>query len=477
MALVRVELAHGAAAQALLQAVDELGQGLGQGFWMGCGLVHGQAGLQVRQRLGHEHVEGRGLEPEVGIETVGHAIETQGDQAGDVPGIAAGRGKANLNRLHLAVMLEACLRHDPEQQEAQHARAHAIVCEVGSEAVEEPRGGLPHVLVADDRLGERGLCPIDGRGNGGDERLGHAPQRLVEAEQEGLEAGCKRCTRLVDHVADAAQPQAPQERQGGLGQAQGGKRQRPQRLGLRAGGEDGDGCPASRNSMAGKCPGRAGSAGDGQPGGEAEGTQAPVEVGEQVRLAAEQVGRTGDVDEQAVGAAGLVPGGGEGGVAHGPQRQPVEGGGVGRRIGLADLQVEDLGAGVGEEVAGDKPAPSCGWVEGDDARSSLAGSDQHQRTTRIESVSRRAGGPAEELGLARPAPATGGRSATPSTKRKRCATWFHSISHAPGRPRCCPGGSAPARRAIAVRERAETVAGRRRRGDAPARGRGARAGG
>ena len=30
--------------------------------------------------------------------------------------------------------------------------------------------------------------------------------------------------------------------------------------------------------------------------------------------------------------------------------------------------------------------------------------------------------------------AAGARSATPSTRRKRCATWFHSMSHCPGRP-------------------------------------------
>ena len=42
-----------------------------------------------------------------------------------------------------------------------------------------------------------------------------------------------------------------------------------------------------------------------------------------------------------------------------------------------------------------------------------------------DGVSRRAGG----LRVA-----AGARSATPSTRRKQCATWFHSMSHCPGRP-------------------------------------------
>ena len=109
----------------------------------GRGLVHGQADLQVRQRLGHQHVEGRSLEPEVGIEAVGRTIETQGEEARDVRGIAAGRGKADLHRLHAAVILEACLRHDPEQHEAQHARAHGIAREVVNEAVAGAAWPLP----------------------------------------------------------------------------------------------------------------------------------------------------------------------------------------------------------------------------------------------------------------------------------------------------------------------------------------------
>jgi hypothetical protein len=110
----------------------------------------------------------------------------------------------------------------------------------------------------------------------------------------------------------------------------------------------------------GERPGGARGAGDGEPRGEAEGAKTAVEIGEKAPFAAVQVSRTGDVDEQAIGTAGLVPGSGERGIAHGPQRQPVEGGGVGRRIGLADLQVEDLGAGIGEEIAGDEPTPPCG---------------------------------------------------------------------------------------------------------------------
>ena len=176
--------------------------------------------------------------------------------------------------------------------------------------------------------------------------------------------------------------------------------------------------------MMGHGPGRAGGIGDGEARGEAEGGEAAVEIGDQPRLAAEQVGCAGDVDEQAVGAARLVPRSHDGRIAQAPQGEPAQGLGIGGRIGLARCEIEHLGAGVGDEVARAEAALPGGAVERDDARPSGAGGDEGEGAKRVV-----CGQPAR-----RPAPSAGGRSASPSTTRKRCATWFHSISHSPGRP-------------------------------------------
>jgi hypothetical protein len=216
----RPKPAHGRGPQALLQAVDEPGQGLGRRRR----LVHGETGLAICKRLGNKHVEGCSLIAEVAIESVGRALEMQGDQAGDVQGIAAGRGKSDLHRLHPAVQ--------SEQHEAQGARADGIARKVVNERPQETRGGFQHVLVADDRLHEAGLRQVDWRGQGGDKRLRRASERLVETQEQGLEAGGQRRARLIHHLADAAQAEAAQQRQRCVGQAQSGERQGPQCLGF-----------------------------------------------------------------------------------------------------------------------------------------------------------------------------------------------------------------------------------------------------
>ena len=90
-----------------------------------------------------------------------------------------------------------------------------------------------------------------------------------------------------------------------------------------------------------------------------EGAQAPLEIGQQLRLAAEQMRAARDVEEQAVGAAGLVPRRHDRRVAQAPQRQLAQGGGVGGGIGIARLQVEHLGAGVGEQLAVARGRPAA----------------------------------------------------------------------------------------------------------------------
>ena len=64
MALVGMQLANGAGAQPLLQAVDEPGEALGGGAL----LVHAEPLLALGKGLGGKHVHGRGLEAEIRFE-------------------------------------------------------------------------------------------------------------------------------------------------------------------------------------------------------------------------------------------------------------------------------------------------------------------------------------------------------------------------------------------------------------------------
>ena len=201
MALVRMQPANGAGAQPLLQAVDELGEA----FRRGPLLVRAEPLLPFGKRLGGKHVHSRGLETEIRFEVIAETVEAQGDEAGDMLGVPARRGEPEVERLHAAIMLEACLRHDPEQQQAQNARTDGVARQLIGQLPQQTRCRLQHVLLAQDRLEEHGLGAIDGRRDDGDERLGCAPQRLIEAAQElGLEARGKRRARLIGRARRCA---------------------------------------------------------------------------------------------------------------------------------------------------------------------------------------------------------------------------------------------------------------------------------
>ena len=153
-------------------------------------------------------------------------------------------------------------------------------------------------------------------------------------------------------------------------------------------------------TMARHRPGRAGRIGDCRARVEPERTQASLQIGQQLRLAAEEMRAPRDVEEQAVGAAFIVPGCRDRRIAQAPQRQLAQGCGVGARIGIARLQVEHLGAGIGEQLAFRKTALPRRTVERDDARPTLARRHKGKRPSRVMSetylrhdgVSRRAGG-------------------------------------------------------------------------------------
>ena len=116
-----------------------------------------------------------------------------------------------------------------EQQQPQDACADPVARQGIAQLLQQTRCGLQHVLLAQDRLEEGGAGVIGGRRQDGDQRLGRAPQGLIEAAQElGLEARGKWGARLVDELADALEAEPAHERLRCLRQPECGERQIPQ---------------------------------------------------------------------------------------------------------------------------------------------------------------------------------------------------------------------------------------------------------
>ena len=318
-----MEPAHGAGAQALLQAVDQPGQRLRRG----ARLVDAEPALALGQGLGDEHMHGRRLEAESASSSSPRRSRRRRDQLGDVLGVPARRGEPEIQRQHLPVRLWNSSSRRTRAPTASRARSSAS-CRSRRVAASSTCSWL--------RIGSTNmrLRAVDGRRDDRDERLGRAPQRLVEAEQElGLEACGKRRARLVASPRRCAKPSRRMSASVARRQPQRGERQGRSARRFAARGHDP--CRSCRDHAARPprrhrpcrrwpCAGR----GRRRAGGRAE-------IGQQLRLAAEEMRAARDVEEQAVGAAGLVPGRHDGRIAQAPQRQPAQGGGVGGRIGIA----------------------------------------------------------------------------------------------------------------------------------------------
>src|SRR5262245_29540705 len=111
-----------------------------------------------------------------------------------------------------------------------------------------------------------------------------------------------------------------------------------------------------------------------------------LQIDEETLLTTEEMGAARDIQKQAVGTVGLIPRRYERGILHRPSREFLEGCCIGNGIGIAYLQIEDLGAGIGQELAQAKTAVARRHVEGNNALATLAGSDKHQRSVGIKSV-------------------------------------------------------------------------------------------
>jgi hypothetical protein len=380
MALARRKLEDGASPEPLLKAVDQRREAAGGRAVSRCC----ENGLLLGQRLCLEHVQPHGLETEACIEIVGDAVETQLDQARDVSRIARRRGKPDIDLAHFAV--------GAEQEEAQGARALAIADEILDDTQEQPPGAFRDVLGRGDGFKDVGVRLIHGRGDKHRHRLGTMPQRLIEThEKNGAEAVRERRARLSHHITDAAQAEAARKDQRLVGKPQRRERQRAQGVRLTAGGQNG----ALLFSVAGESPGHAWRCGDGKARRQPEGLEARENIVEQLRFAAEQMRRGFDIEEQAVGAAGVIPHGNARRIAQAPETEFFERGPVGDEIGIADLKVEHLRARVGEKLALREAGLRSGLIQRGDAHAPGRRCPQHQRTADIEATAsyvRRSGG-------------------------------------------------------------------------------------
>ena len=99
--------------------------------------------------------------------------------------------------------------------------------------------------------------------------------------------------------------------------------------------------------MTGQGPGGPGRTGNGEARAETKAAQPLLQIGKQALLPAEKMRAAGDVQKQAVAAAGLIPNRHDRRILYRPLCQLLQGRHIGSRIGIAHLQIQDFCAGIG----------------------------------------------------------------------------------------------------------------------------------
>ncbi len=243
-----------------------------------------------------------------------------------------------------------------EGVERQGPRALPVLLQLSAQGLGQGRQGIGHALGLQQGIGEGLPDAVVGRWAFGLQRFGLGAQGLVEATDQGQaliasETARQATARQGIEVADPLQAEAGEQAHGLGLQAQGLHRQvgqgfaRPARRSVDRGMVRGRRPP-------GQGEGRARGVSDGGAGGDAGRFQPPQDLLQQGRLAAEQMGAAGHVDQQALsfGQAGV----------HGHQRREAlepEGQGFQRpalllRLGRGADQSRGDGAGVGVRLAG-----------------------------------------------------------------------------------------------------------------------------
>ena len=225
-------------------------------------------------------------------------------------------------------------------------------------------GGGRDVLALGDRLGKGELEAPGLDRPARRDRLLHAAERLVEtAADETPEAARKGCLRQCIEGADAAQPEALELARRLGRQPQGGNGESRERLALGAGRDD----EAIVGGEAGDRPGGPRTRCDRRARGEAAALEPAHEVGQEGRLAAEEMGAAGDVEERAARPTSpLLVDGHPWGVARQPVGKGGKGRAVGRGVGGGDAQARLKRARIRQHLAGSNAGGLGRRVGGDD---------------------------------------------------------------------------------------------------------------
>ncbi len=287
-------------------------------------------------------------------------------------GIAGRRGKPQIELPHIAI--------DAIEPEPQGTDADAVPLKRRLEPLDQSSCRRDDDLLCEDRVEEGAPDMIDGRWRNIVQDFRPQPQRLVEAVEQLLLETCREGrARRIDQHADALEAETMQ---GGMSigtEPQGLEGERAQRFFLFSFRQS----IWQRGSMMGKRPGGAWRAGNGAARGEMEVAQALDEVLEQGRFAAEEMCRSGDVDEEAVAAVFGTPGRDGGRITCRPQRQAAQRTRILVGFEGAGLQeAAGLGARIAQALAGEEADPLGGRIRGGDARAARRIDGQDERPVR-----------------------------------------------------------------------------------------------
>ena len=269
------------------ELIDDIGERLGLA---GGGFV--QAPLLVVETLGRNGCEPQHVEAIARIEPLfGEPVEPLAQQAEEAGGIAQRPARSHGEALDRAV--------DAIEGRLQPPRAEPAFFEQGAEVRAKEAKRRLYVGEPRQSLGKAPLGDMRGGREARDDRLAPAAEQRVEPRhRRGAEAGCERRARTRQKIADSRKPGAGEARCGRRlelerrdGQRRGERFDLPWRQVRRDEAQLGE----SRQRMRQRRPSRQRCAGV-----KTLGVEALLDLVQQFRLAAEEAGRAGHVEHDAV---------------------------------------------------------------------------------------------------------------------------------------------------------------------------------
>ena len=325
-------------------------------------------GLGERQRLGPGRAQADQFNAETGVQIV----EFPAEQPRNMPGVAAGPGQFKTARQHFAIDLPHAQLKPPCAQRPALQHAGHVFGDIRHHPVEQS-------TVA-DRLHQaalhQGRIVRDHR----QQRLGHFAQQLVEPDQRiggrrtaGAETAGEGVASDALEIADAFESEAAEQQQHVAIEAQRRDGEIEQRLEL-SGIEDRAALLFGHPVM-GERPGRRRRRSNREPGRQPPRRQPRARIGDEPRLAPEQMACAGDVDDHPIGRIERAPRP----PALRPQRKLFEESQIACRIGRRGAKRRAQRPRIGEHRAGPRAGLQPRGIGGGDARAMRGFGDQRER--------------------------------------------------------------------------------------------------